>query len=96
MRLTGTTRQFITPQGNAGTTAGRQPVEHEAVTFKVGVVVKFGASKVEQQAFETVASGVAIFGTDAQLVLHLFVEVFQQHLTGLEHRFADFPRKLQL
>ncbi len=48
MRVTSTTRQFITPQSNAASAAGRQPVQLEALAVEVSVVAEFGASQIEQ------------------------------------------------
>ena len=37
-----------------------------------------------------------VFGSNTQFVLHLFVEVLQQNLAGLDHRFIDLARQIKL
>src|SRR5690554_5191635 len=71
-------------------------MEAEAVIVETGAITQFSAAQFDQHALEAVARAVTVFSPYAQLLLHFLVEILQQHLPCLDHRFVDLGGEIEL
>lgn len=61
----------------------------ESTIIEGGAIDQFRPGQIHQHAFVFASRVATVLRANSQLLLHFFVEVFQQYLACLDHCFAD-------